>query len=167
MGTADEDYDYRPGVCDAAYQGAPGAFSEEAAWALVGETTTLLPCRTLKDVFEAVASGRAKFGVVPVENGIAGAVPGVAELMRQFDLRVTGEVTLRIAQALVGLEGARVDSIERVYSHPVALAQCGRFLERHPQLKSIEDFDTAGAVKNLVRRAEPQARYSPKPRLRK
>lgn len=138
-----------------AYQGAPGAFSEDAARALTGAGTTMLPCSTLEAVFAALAHGRAAAAIVPVENTIAGAVPGVADLMRRSRVCVTGEVTMRIAHALIGLPGTSIDRLTRVSSHPVALAQCGRFLGRHPHLAPIAAFDTAGAVADLVRRGDP------------
>ena len=138
-----------------AYQGAPGAFSEDAARALTGAGTTMLPCSTLEAVFAALAHGRAASAIVPVENNIAGAVPGVAALMNRFCVRVTGEMTMRIAHALIGLPGASINRLQRVSSHPVALAQCGRFLGRNPHLAPTASFDTAGAVADLVRCDNP------------
>lgn len=146
---------YRGARSDVAYQGAPGAFSEDAAHALTGAGTTMLPCPTLETVFAALTLGRAASAIVPVENNIAGAVPGVAALMNRFGVRVTGEVTMRIAHALIGLPGASIDRLTRVSSHPVALAQCGRFLRRHPHVAPLAAFDTAGAVADLVRCGNP------------
>ena len=153
MSTAEDDY--CPHVREAAYQGAPGAFSEDAALTLVGTGAGLLPCRTLDEVFRAVIEARARFGIVPIENTIAGAVPGVADLMQRYEVRVADRVTLRIAQALVGIPGTRIEWLQRVSSHPVALAQCTRFFQRHPRVKPIADFDTAGSIANMVCRADP------------
>lgn len=76
---------------DAAFQGAPGAYSEAAAQQLLGHGARLLPERTLEDVFEAVQARRARHAVVPVENSIAGTVPAVYELLLTHDLRVIAE----------------------------------------------------------------------------
>ena len=75
---------------DAAYQGAPGAYSEEAAHRLLGPTASMLPRRSLEHVFEAVSAGGARHGVVPVENTLSGTVPNVYELLLSHDLRVVG-----------------------------------------------------------------------------
>ncbi len=140
---------------DAAYQGAPGAFSEEAALAVIPEATRLLPCRTFVEVFDALDEGRALHAVVPVENSLAGPVEAVADLLAERDVTIVGEITLRIAQTLIGPVGATLETIRRVRSHPVALKQCVRFFERNPHLEALEDFDTAGAVESVVRKGSP------------
>jgi chorismate mutase/prephenate dehydratase len=75
----------------AAYQGCAGAYSESAALALLGRGARLLPCDTLPDVFDAVEQGRARSAVVPIENSLAGAVPGASELLIARDLVVAAE----------------------------------------------------------------------------
>jgi prephenate dehydratase len=134
-----------------AYQGAPGAFSEDAAMALVGADAALRPCRTLADVFDALVSGRAQRAVVPIENTLAGRVPGCEDLIARHGVRVIAERAHLINQALVAPAGVAFQAVRRVLSHPVALAQCGRFLRLHPALKPVPVFDTAGAVAEIVR----------------
>lgn len=138
-------------AADAAYQGAPGAYSEEAARALLGERAALLPLATLEDVFDAVATGEARRAVVPVENCLTGAVPNAYELLIDRGLRVTGETRVRIDHVLAASRGTQRDDVARVLSHPVALAQCRRFFERHPRIEPVPVFDTAGAVAMVVR----------------
>jgi len=133
-------------VAPAAYQGAPGAYSESAAWALLGPNAPLLPCVTLRDVFDAVASGRASQAVVPVENTLAGAVPEAAELIVAHDVAVAGETIVQIDHVLAAPNGLRLPALRRVLSHPVALAQCTRFFQDHPAITAVPVFDTAGAV---------------------
>lgn len=135
-----------PDVCDAAYQGSPGAYSEEAAWMLVGRESRLLPCPSLSDVFEAVAAGRARHGVLPVENSLAGTVPRAYELLLGGHLTAIGETKVRIDHALIAAPSTRLQSVRRVLSHPVALDQCTGFFRRHPQAEAVPVFDTAGAV---------------------
>ena len=130
----------------AAYQGAPGAYSETAAWSVLGTAAPLLPCVTLRDVFDAVASGRAGRAVVPVENTLAGAVPDAVELIVAHDVAVIGETIVQIDHVLAAPPGLHLAEVRRVLSHPVALAQCTRFFHEHPAIAAVPVFDTAGAV---------------------
>jgi prephenate dehydratase len=134
-----------------AYQGVPGAFSEDAALALVGPTSPLVPCPTLAEVFDALAAGRVGRAVVPIENTLAGLVPGCADLIARHAVRVLAERDHRITQALVAPPGVRLAAMRRVLSHPVAIAQCRRFLRAHPSLIAEPRFDTAGAVAEIMR----------------
>jgi prephenate dehydratase len=147
----------RAAPADAAYQGAPGAFSEDAAHALVGPGATLLACRTLDDVFAALEAGVARAAVVPVENTLAGAVPGCADLLARHDVRIAAEYAHPIAHALIAPPGVSLGAVRRVYSHPVALAQCEAFFRAHPGVTPMAAFDTAGAVADLMRDATPDA----------
>lgn len=140
---------------DAAYQGARGAFSEDAARALLGSSAHLTPCSTLADVFDALTSGRVSAAVVPVTNSIVGAVPDAAELIARHDVRVIKEHLQPIDQTVIGAPGAHLAGLRRVWSHPVALQQCGRWFQRHPFVVPAPTFDTAGAVAEVVRRADP------------
>jgi prephenate dehydratase len=133
-----------------AYQGAPGAFSEDAALRLCGAGTTLLPCRTLEDVFRALALGEAAAAVLPVENSIAGDVPGCRELIAQHHLQTRKTIALPIVHALVASSMIALDDVREVHSHPMALAQCRRFIAAHPRMLSVPVFDTAGALAELM-----------------
>lgn len=153
----------------AAYQGAPGAFSEEAALRLLGTAeragaefsagdaggacdgrARLLPCARFDEVCDAVEAGRARLGALPVENTFAGAVGPVGGLLRERKLRIVGEVALPIAHAVIGLPGATLGGLRRVFSHPVALAQCEDFFRRNVQLEAVPAYDTAGAVEKIL-----------------
>ncbi len=135
---------------DAAYQGAPGAFSEEAARGAIGHDARLLPCATFDEVFDALEDGRVSRAVVPVENSLAGPVAPVVRLLAEREVETVGEVTIRIAQTLIAPPGASFETIRRVRSHPVALKQCLGFFDRNPALTPVEDYDTAGAVEHVV-----------------
>jgi prephenate dehydratase len=137
-------------VFDAAYQGDRGAYSELAAIELLGGHARLLPSPTLEDVFASVASGRARHAVVPLENTIAGTVPGVYELLLSHDLQAVRETALAIDHVLIGPPGLPIGQVRRVLSHPVALGQCGAFLRRHPGMIPVATFDTAGAVRIVL-----------------
>ncbi len=141
-------------TADAAYQGVPGAYSEEAARALLGAGAALLPRPTLDATFTAVATGDARHAVIPVENCLTGAVPNAYELLFSHDLRAIAETRVRIDHVLAAPPGLRLDEITRVLSHPVALAQCRRFFAAHPRIEPVAVFDTAGAVEMVVRGAD-------------
>jgi prephenate dehydratase len=132
---------------DAAYQGAPGAYSEEAARALLGPDSRLMPCATLEQAFEAVEDGRAIHAVVPIENAVSGTVPMVYELLLEHNVVVTGETVINIDYVLVAPPGTKRGSIRRVLSHSIALAQCSDFFRQNRGVEAVSVFDTAGAVR--------------------
>jgi prephenate dehydratase len=114
-----------------AYQGEPGAFSERAVLAMFPDGEPLA-CDTIRLTFSRVTSGEADFGVVPVENSQAGSVNESYDLLLRSTLvKVVGEVVLRVDHALLAPAGARLEGIERAYSHWQALAQCEEFLTSH------------------------------------
>lgn len=136
-----------------AIQGEPGSFSHEAACQALGTAARLLPCDSFDDLFAAVVAGRAERGVVPVENSIAGSVAENYDRLAQSTLHVVGETIVRVRLYLIARAGSSLRSIRTARSHPVALAQCRRFLRAHPHLRPVPVADTAGAVRALMRRS--------------
>lgn len=139
-----------------AFQGERGAFSEEAAHTLLGAEIELVPRRTFADLYNSLDSGLADYLLAPVENSIAGVVQPSVDLMRSSSLTVLDEVQIKIEQHLIGCPGASFEIIETVQSHPVALAQCSRFLQAHPELKPVIADDTAGSVAEVIRLGDPK-----------
>lgn len=134
------------------YQGEPGAYSEGAALRFDPDARPSgLP--TFRRVFEAVASGEAARGVVPIENSIAGSIAEVVDGLFEFDgLAVVGERWERIEHALLALEGTEVGEVREVWSHPQALAQCAASLQSLvPQADLVPVADTAGAARQLAK----------------
>ena len=132
-----------------AIQGEPGSFSHEAALKLV-PGAVIIPCAISREVFAALDSGSADAAVIPIENSLAGSVLEHFDLLLAHDVRVVRETLVRIRHNLICIAGASIDEIDRVFSHPVALAQCRRFLAEHSGMKAIAFYDTAGSVKQLV-----------------
>jgi len=130
-----------------AFQGVLGAFSEDAVHQFFKDQVELVPLPDLSDVFAMVSAGQVDYGVVPVENTIEGSVTQVNDLLLENDLTVVGEVIVRVVHCLIGHPGVAMSEIQRVYSHPQALAQCRKFLLRHPEWERIPAYDTAGSVK--------------------
>jgi len=134
-----------------AFQGAPGAFSEEAAVKLLGEQITLVARPTFESLFAAPAEGAADWIIAPIENSLAGSIQRCYDLLLESRFRISGEVILRISHCLIGCTGASFESIRSVESHPVALSQCQHFFSAHPQLRPIVSEDTAGSVAQVVK----------------
>jgi prephenate dehydratase len=137
-----------------AFQGVAGAYSEEAIRQFFGAETESVPCDALEEIFPAVESGEADYGMLPVENAVAGSVTGSYELLLERDLRIYAEVILRVRHMLLAIPGTELADVERVRSHPQALAQCQRYLERHG-LTPEPAFDTAGSARDLAAAPEP------------
>ncbi len=137
-----------------AFQGEIGAYSEEAAFQFFGSSIQLKPCESLDDVFEAVEQDEVQFGVIPVENSLEGSISRSFDLLLDSSLKACGEIELRVVHCLIGVSGARLDSIKRVYSHPQALGQCKTFL-RQLGCELIPTYDTAGSVKIIKEKGTP------------
>ncbi|MGC2390027.1 MAG: prephenate dehydratase [Candidatus Acidiferrum sp.] len=137
-----------------AFQGEPGAFSEEAAVQLLGETITTVPRPTFDAAFRAISEGLADALLAPVENTLAGPVVRVYDLLLESALTITAETILPIEHHLIGCPGATLDGLRSVASHPMALAQCERFFAAHPHLKRVPAEDTAGSVREAIDRGD-------------
>jgi prephenate dehydratase len=132
-----------------AIQGEPGSFSHEAALKLVADAT-IVPCALSAEVFAALTEGRVEAAVIPIENSLAGSVLEHFDLLLAHDVKVERETLLRIRHNLIAIRGVAIDEIDRVFSHPVALAQCRRFFVEHPKMRATAFYDTAGSVKQLA-----------------
>ena len=133
-----------------AFQGELGAFSEEAVHAAFDEAD-LMPCGAFEDVFAAVEAGRAERAVVPIENSVFGSVPINYDHLRQHDVQIVGELTLRIRHHLMGMDGTTLEAVRHVRSHPQALGQCRQFLRAHlPEAETHPMYDTAGAAQHVA-----------------
>ncbi len=137
-----------------AFQGVLGANSELAIRQHFGETVDPLPCAVLNDLFAAIHTGEAHYGMLPVENALAGAVSQAYELLMESDLRIQAEVILHVHHSLLAPHGSSIDDIKFVRSHPQALAQCDAYLRRH-NMKPMPWYDTAGSAADLAKDHEP------------
>ena len=136
-----------------AIQGEPGAFSHEAALKLVAGAE-ILPCALSAEVFRALDEGAVDAAAIPIENSLAGSVLEHFDLLLKHDVKVVEETLVRIRHNLIAMPGVSIGEIERVFSHPVALAQCRSFLAAHPGMKAVAFYDTAGSVKQLMEAGE-------------
>lgn len=134
-----------------AIQGFEGSYHDIATREFFkGEDTELICCETFKDVFDAIAADSYVVALVAIENTIAGSLLHNYELLRNSGVVVIGEQKLRIAHCICCLPDEDWDDLHEVHSHPVALAQCEAFLQRHPNLKAVQADDTALSAKEIA-----------------
>lgn len=137
------------------FQGEPGAFSEQAVRALLGERAVAVPCRTWDETFGALGAGFADALVVPIENSLAGSVLRAYELLLEFNFWIAAEIILPIEHHLIACPGAVLACIRTVESHPMALAQCERLLAAHPEWRRVPAEDTAGSARSVIASGDP------------
>ena len=132
-----------------AYQGEPGAFSEQAGRAYFGPRARLLPMESFKDVFAYATRHPSGFGVVPLENSVFGSVHQNYDLLLRHELHIVGEMKLRIQLHLMAMPGVSLRAVRSIYSHPQALGQCEDFLRSQKNVSAVAFYDTAGAAKMI------------------
>ena len=130
-----------------AFQGEPGAYSEEAGFGYF-DAPEMVPQESFDAVFAAVVSGACQSGLIPIENSLAGSIHQNYDLLLRHDLHIVGEYFLRVRHCLIGFPGVDKSEIARVISHPQALGQCAGYL-RELGVKTEPVYDTAGSVKML------------------
>jgi len=136
-----------------AFQGEPGAYSEEALF-LMHPQAVSLPCREFRDVARAVLEARAEWGLLPIENSLVGSIATNFDLIADSGLAIVGEVVAPVHHCLLAAPGSGREGLRRVLSHPVALAQCERFLSGLAEVEVVAFYDTAGAAAEVARRGD-------------
>lgn len=133
-----------------AIQGIAGAFHEIAAKAYFDTNEIdIIPCITFKDIFGALRKDSMAYGIIAIENTLAGSLLPNYNLLRESNFSIIGEYKLRIKHNLCALPGEKIENIREVYSHPMALMQCEDFLDAYPAMRLIESDDTALSAKNI------------------
>ncbi|HOI94451.1 MAG TPA: 3-deoxy-7-phosphoheptulonate synthase [Syntrophobacter fumaroxidans] len=131
------------------YSGVPGSFSHKACLQFFGTEVPIRECTCFREVFDSVAGEQAAFGVIPVENSLTGSIHENYDLLLEYDIRIVGELTLRIKHNLLAHLDSSIEGIERVYSHPQVFQQCREYLDKHPGWDQIACKDTATAVRKV------------------
>ncbi|GGF19867.1 prephenate dehydratase [Echinicola rosea] len=132
-----------------AIQGIKGSYHYQVALNQFGQDIHVLECLTFSELVKKITSNQADIGVLALENSIAGAILPNYDLMDRNNLQVMGEFYLPISHQLMVSKGQSIEDITEVRSHPMALLQCKAFFEQYPQIKLIEDMDTASVAKEI------------------
>ena len=130
-----------------AFQGEPGAYSEQAVFNYFGDVETL-PCESFDVVFDSVNSKSCDAGLIPIENSLAGSIHQNYDLLLRNQLQIVGEYLLRVRHCLIAMPDVKKEDIKKAISHPQALGQCAAYLRSHG-IKAEQVYDTAGSVKML------------------
>ncbi len=138
-------------VLRVAIQGVAGCFHDAAARQYFeGREIVTVPCESFHTLFDNLSTDASMIGIVAIENTIAGSLLANHELLRQSNLSIVGEHSVRISHVLCALPGETIDTITEVNSHPMALMQCEQYLLRHPNMRMVEKFDTAGSAEEIA-----------------
>jgi prephenate dehydratase len=133
-----------------AIQGFKASFHETAALQFFGDEIDLLECANFPQLFTAMKSGKSDFAICAFENALAGSILPNYALLRNSNLEIFGEVYLCIEMNLLALKGQKIEEIEEIHSHPMALLQCQNFLEQYPNIRLVESSDTGFAAKEIT-----------------
>lgn len=133
-----------------AFQGARGAFSEQACRQLLGEDLVLKPFERFVDIFDALAAKKVRYAVAPIENTLAGSVHENYDHLIEYRCPIIAETRVRIVHNLIGRPEARFSQVNRAISHPVALGQCLTFFKKNRQIRAESHYDTGGSVKTVM-----------------
>ncbi|SRR6056297_438362 len=134
-----------------AIQGGYGAFHEIAAhYYFKNEELEILPKNTFRDMLSTLKKQKSEYGIMAIENSLAGSILPNYNLLMDTPMNIIGEVYLRIKQNLVALKGTRVEELKEVYSHPMAILQCTEFFNKYPSIRLIESADTALSAKEIA-----------------
>ncbi|WP_434058481.1 prephenate dehydratase [Coralliovum pocilloporae] len=135
------------------FQGEPGANSHIACNEVFPDAEAV-PCATFEDCFQAISSGEADLGMIPIENSVAGRVADIHHLMPTADLHIIGEYFLPIHHQLVAPKGATLEGLKSVQSHVMALGQCRKII-RQLGIQAVVGADTAGSARQIAELNDP------------
>jgi prephenate dehydratase len=136
-----------------AIQGIVGSFHEEAAHKYFSEEEIeIVECRTFRKICQLVDQDKVDIAVMAIENAIAGSLLENYGLLRDFHLKISGEIYIHIQMNLMGLPGIKKEEIKEIHSHPIALKQCAEYIDAtFGEIKLNDSFDTAGSAKNILK----------------
>jgi len=134
-----------------AIQGGYGAFHEIAAHHYFeNEEIKILPRNTFRDMVSSVQDRKSDYGIMAIENSLAGSIIPNYNLIINTKMHIVGEVYLRIRQNLVAMPGVKISELKEVYSHPMAILQCQDFFDTLPEIRLIESIDTAISAEEIA-----------------
>ena len=131
------------------YFGVPGTHTQQAMEQAFGDDVTGISCQSFRGVMEAVESGDADYGVLPIENSSTGGISTNYDLLLQYKNAIVGEYVMKIDQCLLVLPGTKREEVKTVFSHPQGLLQCREFMNLHPAYEGVEYASTAAAARKV------------------
>ncbi len=132
-----------------AIQGIKGSFHDIVARQFFGNEIQLVECMSFTEIPVLLNNDKADSAVMAIENSIAGAILPNYSLLDEYNLTIEGEVYLNIHHHLMSLRGQKFEDIKEVWSHPMAILQCRKFFRNYPNIKLIEERDTAEVAKRI------------------
>ena len=139
------------------YQGIAGCYSEKAIFKFFGDNkVSTTSFKEFESVFRAVEQSKIDYGIIPLENSLAGSIVENYDHLMNHKVWICGELKLRVKHQLLGVKGSKIEKIKKVKSHPQALAQCKKTLKSLGRFELVPYFDTAGAVKTVVELNNPE-----------
>jgi len=138
-----------------AYQGIPGAFSWLAGIKFFGKNNKFISVDEFKKIFELVVNKKVDYGIIPIENTLAGSIYENYDYLNAYEVKIYGEISLKIEHFLLGIKTGfsfhkRIKLLKKVFSHPKALEQCQKFFEKYPWIEKVSYKDTAGSAKYVA-----------------
>lgn len=138
------------------FQGVKGAYSEEASLQFFkNQEIELKPINSFDDVFKSIKNGIIQYGVLPIENSLAGMIHQNYDLLLEYNLWICGEQKIRVSHNLMALKNTKIENIKNVYSHPQALMQCKNYLKKNSKFEEIAYFDTAASARFIAEAQDP------------
>lgn len=131
-------------------QGIKGSFHEQAALDYFGKDVSISSSSSFQELAHKVSRAEVDYGIIAIENTVAGTIHENLQLIRTNRLNIVGEIKLRIEQNLAAIPGASLLQLTEVHSHYMALNQCRGFLDRYPHIKRVATSDTASALKHVA-----------------
>ena len=132
-----------------AIQGIKGSFHHQVALEYYHQEIEVDECMSFEELVDSLLSGKSNQAVMAIENSIAGSIIPNYALIDKNNLHVIGEYYMDIHQNFMALKGQKVEDISEVHSHPMALLQCMEFLKKLPNIKLVEDKDTAETARRI------------------
>lgn len=133
-----------------AFFGEKGSYTEQAMLSYFKTEVNSIPMETFGEVMQAIKEGHAEYGVLPIENSSTGTLSDIFDLLSEYDNFIIGEQHVKIEHNLWGLPGAKLEDIQRVYSHRQGLLQCSEFLKQHQQIKQVDGGSTSGSARLVL-----------------
>lgn len=127
--------------------GEPGSFTEQAMFEVFGEEISAVHKSTFREIMQEISEGRAKYGILPIENSTTGAVEGINDLLMEYDVTAVAEHFIKIEQNLLVIPGTKIDEVKTVYSHQQGILQCEKFIREHDFGTKTEASTSAAALK--------------------